>query len=163
MSPPEGTPDDVVLRPMRWWDTAAVHDLERDLFPRDPWSAQALWSELAGVPETRWYLVAVRDGDVVGYAGVLLSPPEADVQTLAVAAAAQHSGLGGRLLAALVAEARRRGCRSMMLEVGADNEAALQLYRRSGFQAVARRSRYYPDGTDALVMRLRLAGEDADG
>ncbi|HUW15916.1 MAG TPA: ribosomal protein S18-alanine N-acetyltransferase [Actinomycetes bacterium] len=155
--------DDVQLRPMRWWDAAPVHGLERQLFPRDPWSPEALWSELAGVPETRWYVVAVRGHDVVGYAGVLLSPPEADVQTLAVASNLQGGGLGGLLLAALVAEATHRGCRKLMLEVGADNKAARMLYERSGFEPVARRSRYYPDGSDALVMQRELAPEAAHG
>jgi ribosomal-protein-alanine N-acetyltransferase len=147
---------------MRWWDAAPVAALEQQLFPRDAWSPETVWSELAAVPETRWYVVAVAGAEVVGYAGLFVSPPEADVQTLAVSPRAQRTGLGGRLLDALVGEAERRGCRSIMLEVAADNEPARRLYRRAGFEAVSRRSRYYPDGTDALVLRRRLVAEADD-
>ena len=64
---------------------------------------------LEPVPETRHYLVAEQDGAVVGYAGLVCTGAQADVQTVAVAAGQQGRGLGGELLRALVAEARRRG------------------------------------------------------
>jgi ribosomal-protein-alanine acetyltransferase len=99
---------------------------------------------------------------VVGYAGVSLSPPEADVQTLAVAPEAQRAGVGARLLDSMVQHSFTRGCRSMLLEVAADNAPARLLYERDGFEVVARRSRYYPDGSDALVMRRALR-EASDG
>jgi ribosomal-protein-alanine N-acetyltransferase len=158
----------VRLRPMRWWDVEAVHALERSLFPHDAWSQELFWSELAGVPDSRWYVVAERGDDaagpaVVGYAGLFAVPPEADVQTVAVAAPEQGRGLGRRLLHALLGEARRRGCTSLVLEVAADNEPARALYAGEGFETLARRSRYYPDGTDALVMRRRLGEGDARG
>ena len=160
---------DVVLRPMRWWDIAAVHRIETNLFP-DPWSVEAFWSELAHVPATRYYLVAERAGaesagtdpagadSVVGYAGMVVAGHQADVQTLAVAPAHQRGGMGARLLDALLAEARRRGAAEVLLEVRAENTAAQALYARAGFERVAVRRGYYrPGGTDALVLRLRLA------
>jgi ribosomal-protein-alanine N-acetyltransferase len=151
------------LRPMRWWDLASVHVLEDRLFPTDAWSEAVLWSELAGVPDSRWYVVAVRGEQVVGYAGVSFTPPEADVQTLAVAPEAQREGVGARLLDAVVEHAVARGCRSMLLEVAAANDPARLLYERDGFEVIARRSRYYPDGSDALVMRRALRQEASGG
>lgn len=71
----------VALRPMREPDLDTVVPLEQELFAGDPpWSAEQFRSELAGVPETRWYVVAEDGGEVVGYAGLLLpgwpaSPP----------------------------------------------------------------------------------------
>jgi ribosomal-protein-alanine N-acetyltransferase len=141
---------------MRWWDIEAVHRLETDLFP-DPWSVTAFWSELAHVPETRHYVVAERAGAVVGYAGLVVSGHQADVQTLAVARECQGGGLGGVLLQELLDVARRRDAREVLLEVRADNVAAQALYARSGFERIAvRRGYYQPGGTDALVLRLRL-------
>lgn len=149
----------VRLRRMRWWDVDAVHRLETDLFP-DPWSVEAFWSELAHVPETRHYLVAEAGGNagsVVGYAGLVASGHQGDVQTLAVARDRQGGGLGARLLDALLAEARRRGVSEVLLEVRAENLAAQALYARAGFERIAVRRGYYrPGGTDALVLRLRL-------
>lgn len=151
-----GQREEVRVRAMRWWDVGRVHALEAVLFPRDAWTPELFWSELAGVPASRWYVVAEQGEVVVGYAGLFAVPPEADVQTVAVAPEAQGGGVGRRLLDELVAEARRRGCPALLLEVAADNERAQALYEADGFETIARRSRYYPDGTDALVMRRRL-------
>ena len=43
----------------------------------------------------------------------------------------------------------------MMLEVRSTSEDAIGMYEQCGFQAIATRSRYYPDGGDAVIMRLR--------
>ena len=148
--------EDVVLRPMRWWDLEAVHALETALFP-DPWSVETFWSELAGVPESRTFLVAEVGGAVVGYAGLAVAAHQADVQTIAVAPSSQGRGVGGRLLQALVDEAVSRGAYELLLEVRADNAPALALYARHGFERIAVRRGYYPPGgTDAVVMRRRL-------
>ena len=74
---------DAQLRPMRWWDIETVAELEDGLFPQNAWSAEAFWSELAQ-RESREYLVAEAGGALLGYAGLLLGPGEADVLTLLV-------------------------------------------------------------------------------
>lgn len=144
---------------MRWWDVEAVARIESDLFP-DPWSAEVFWSELAQVPDTRHYIVAEDAGVVVGYAGLLATGDQSDVQTLAVARDLQGTGLGARLLDALLAEARERRAREVLLEVRVENTAAQALYARAGFERIGSRSGYYrPGGTDAHVLRLRLRAE----
>jgi [ribosomal protein S18]-alanine N-acetyltransferase len=141
---------------MRWWNIDAVLPTERELFPDDPWSSRTFWSELAAVPDTRHYVVAETVGEVVGYAGLAAAGGQGDVQTLAVRRDQQGRGLGSRLLADLLAEARRRRVREVFLEVRADNTAAQALYERAGFAVISRRRSYYePSGTDALVMRVR--------
>jgi ribosomal-protein-alanine N-acetyltransferase len=146
----------VTLRPMRWWDIEAAHHIETALFP-DPWSVETFWSELAHVPETRHYLVAERDGQLVGYAGLVAVGRQSDVQTLAVAADVQGQGVGRLLLDALLADARRRDVGEVLLEVRAENMAAQALYAAAGFERIAvRRGYYQPGGTDALVLRLKL-------
>ena len=147
------------VRTMRWWDVEAVADLERELFAHDPWTVEQFWSELAHVPDTRWYAVHEDDSGVDGYVGLFAVPPEADVQTIAVAPRSQGRGLGRELLDALVVEAERRGCTQLFLEVRVDNEPAIALYERSGFEKQGRRTNYYGNGIDALVLRRRLAGD----
>ena len=143
---------------MRWWDIEPAHTVERELF-RDAWSQETFWSELAGVPETRYYVVAEGGAAIVGYAGLAVVGHQADIQTVAVAPAAQGTGLGGRLLDDLLAEARRRDAGEVLLEVRADNEPAQALYAGRGFERIAVRRGYYPpDGADAHVLRLRLRG-----
>ena len=149
-----GTP--VTIRPMTEADIPAVDALEKAMFPVDAWPTQMFYDEL-GQPETRSYYVAARpDGTVVGYAGLMCVLPIADVQTIAVAAAHEGAGIGSRLLAVLIDEAKDRGADDVLLEVRADNPRAQRLYRWFGFEQIHIRPRYYRDGADALIMRLEL-------
>jgi ribosomal-protein-alanine N-acetyltransferase len=149
------------LREMRWWDIEAVLGLERALFPEDAWSAGMFWSELAharGPRSTRRYLVAEEaGGGLAGYAGLAAAGDTGDVQTIGVLPAHRGTGLGARLLSALLDEAAARGCREVLLEVRVDNAPAQRLYRRFGFTPVGvRRGYYQPGNVDALVMRTAL-------
>lgn len=146
---------DIVVEPLRWWHLAEAAGMESALFPQDAWSLEQFWGELA--QPTRIYVGAWIGGRLAGYAGAFVLAPDSDVQTIAVRAEHQGLGIGGRLLAVLMADSAERGCRSMMLEVRAGNEPALALYERHGFGRVARRSAYYPDGEDALILRAPLA------
>lgn len=148
----------VTLRRMRWWDVERVLPLERELFPREPWSAELFWSELAGVPALRHYLVAADPaGELLGYAGLMTSGSAADVQTLAVRRQAQGRGVGAALLQALTAQAQQRGCAAVLLEVRTDNPGAQRFYERHGFERLSLRRGYYEGGrVDAVVMRRRL-------
>ena len=142
-----------VIRPMRWWDIAAVQALEEQLFPVDRWSVEQFWSELA--QPTRRYLVACEEDTITGYAGVFVLAPDADVQTIAVAPTAQGSGLGSRLLEHLLDIAADAGCHQLMLEVRSDNAPAIALYDRFEFERISSRTDYYGPSVDALIMRLR--------
>lgn len=143
-----------VLRRMRWWDIQAAHALELELFP-EPWSTDAFLSELAHVPDTRWYLLAQDEHGLLGYVGLRSVAPDADVQTLAVATRGQGRGLGGVLLDALLVEATSRGCTQVFLEVRGDNAAALALYASRGFVRTGLRRGYYGSDQDAVLMRRR--------
>ncbi len=149
----------VQLRGMRWWDVPAALAIEHKLFP-DPWSEATFWSELAGVPETRHYIVAESQDELVGYAGLFATRHTGDVQTLAVAEHRHGEGMGALLLTALLDEARRRGVGELLLEVRADNDAAARLYVRFGFERIGvRRGYYQPGRVDAVVMRRRMSGD----
>lgn len=144
------------IRAMHWTDLAAAHAIEQQAFGSGAWSLESFWSELAGVPDTRTYLVALDSaGSVAGYAGLAFAGSDADVQTIAVAATARRAGTGARLLAALVTEAARREAAWIHLEVSARNAAAIALYERFGFEPVRRRPDYYGPGNDAVIMRRR--------
>lgn len=132
-------------------DLPAVVELERVAFTDQPWSERTLAEELR--LDGRYYLVAVVDARVVGYAGLADFGVEAHVMTLAVHPDWRHGGIGGRLLAALLAEADTRGTTPVLLEVAVDNPVARRLYERAGFQPVGLRRGYYEvSGTDAVVM-----------
>jgi ribosomal-protein-alanine N-acetyltransferase len=153
----------VILRPMADVDLPAVAKLELELFGEEAWSADMLAGELAGKP-CRYYLVAADDGAIAGYAGMLApGGGQADVLTVGVAHARWGEGIGAALVERLLAEAGRRGCTEVFLEVRVDNDRAQRLYRRHGFDGVGiRRGYYQPSGTDALVMRRKITPAPAD-
>ena len=66
-------------------------------------------------------------------------------------------GAGRKLLNAVIENAGRQGCRSVILEVRSRNSAAVSLYRKAGFREIARRERYYANPEDdAVIMQLEL-------
>jgi [ribosomal protein S18]-alanine N-acetyltransferase len=147
----------VEFRPMTTADLDSVLALELDLFGEEAWSRQMMVGELGQQPDSRYYLVAEEDGQIVAYAGLLAAGAQGDVLTIAVATARWGEGIGSALLERLLTEADRRGCTEVFLEVRADNARAQRLYRRRGFADVGiRRAYYQPSGTDAIVMRLDL-------
>lgn len=160
----------VQLREADWRDLTTMAELESEIFTDDPWSEASMWAELAQRPR-RAYLVA-QEGEeagpgraLLGYAGLDLAGDVADVMTVAVAPRARGRGVGATLLSALHDLARDVGATSVMLEVRADNEAALRLYQTRNYAVVHTRKGYYRDPSggpalDALIMRKEL---DEDG
>lgn len=63
------------------------------------------------------------------------------VMSLAVLPGARDRGIGARLLAGAVEEARETGLRAVALDVAAENRRAIAFYRRHGFVEVDRRER----------------------
>ncbi len=138
---------------MRWWDIPAVHAIETSIFTTDPWSVEQFWSELS--QSTRRYFVAEIDGAIVGYAGSFVLTPEADVQTMGVAADQRGRGIGALLLTTLIEQAIQAQATQLILEVRSDNGAAIAMYQRFGFERISSRPNYYAPDVDALIMRLR--------
>jgi ribosomal-protein-alanine N-acetyltransferase len=136
------------LRPGTAADLAALTELEAELFGADAWTEQMLADELGTL------IVAETDGNLVGYATYRIAGDLADLTRLAVLSDHRRAGIGRALLQRLketAGEANR-----MLLEVSAENEAALKFYAAEGFVEIDRRQRYYRDGSDALVLRLPL-------
>ncbi|MDR1589422.1 MAG: ribosomal protein S18-alanine N-acetyltransferase [Oscillospiraceae bacterium] len=137
-------------------DVPSVLGIECGAFMR-PWSHDALLAETAR-PESRFALAA--DGDrVLGYAVTRCYPDWAELCCIAVAADARRRGVGSLLLADAEARAAERGAGRLLLEVHADNAAALAAYIGRGYVASGRRAGYYerPPG-DAILMELSLCG-----
>jgi ribosomal-protein-alanine N-acetyltransferase len=102
-------------------------------------------------------LVADHSGVIAGFAVASLVPPQAELESIAVAVARQRSGLGRLLFGGLLEELRRGGVREVALEVRASNRAALGFYRSLGFVQTGLRRGYYADPIeDAVLMALQL-------
>jgi ribosomal-protein-alanine N-acetyltransferase len=141
-----------MIEPAHPAHAAAMAAIHAEAFPKgQTWGPDAIALQL-GLPGT-FGLIAAEGGMVLARTAA----DEAEILTLAVAPSARRCGLGRALLDAARREASRRGARAMFLEVSGGNHAAQALYAAADFAEVGRRSRYYTDGTDALILRAALS------
>lgn len=116
------------------------------------WSLGLFMSELAR-EEGRIYLVAKVGSSVVGFAGLLFAGDDGHVTTLSVDPVWQRRRIGTRLMLVMARRAIEQGVHALTLEVRAENEPAIALYRRLGFAPAGVRKDYYAElGEDALIM-----------
>lgn len=148
----------VTIEPMALHHMAAVVAIEASSSP-SPWTEGLFRGEFEVPAASRTWLVALRGDQVIGFAGAMYVDDEAHIMNIAVDPALRRQGAGRRLLAALVAEATRRGARHLTLEVRTSNTAARHLYQQFGLAPAGMRRRYYPDGEDAMVLWVH----DIDG
>ena len=144
-----------MIRPATAADADAIAILEAECQGDDAWSATLVRDGVSGGLPTISYLVAEQDG-VVGYAVASYAGDIAELQRIGVAGDHRRRGLATALLDEVIAHAPSTGADRMLIEVRADNSGALGFYAAHGFVEIDRRSRYYRDGTDAVVMRLPL-------
>jgi ribosomal-protein-alanine N-acetyltransferase len=81
---------------------------------------------------------------------------EIHVLNVATRADRRRRGIARALMLELLGYAKEKNARHVLLEVRRSNRAAIALYRAVGFFAMGVRSRYYPDGEDAVEMVLQL-------
>ena len=97
---------------------------------------------------------------VAGFAMMRLLGDDAELMTIAVDPKFRGKGVGAALLHACFEDLRMTASRRMILEVAADNPAAIRLYDKLGFKKLSERQGYYarPDGqpATALVMARTL-------
>ncbi|MBX9895487.1 MAG: ribosomal protein S18-alanine N-acetyltransferase [Nitrosomonas sp.] len=143
------------IRVMHPTDLDRVILIEREIF-LFPWSPGNFSDSIdAG------YLCQVMEqaDTIVGYGIMMMSPDEAHILTLGIAANWQKKGLGKKLLQHLIQSARDMNAKSILLDVRESNLGAAQLYQQMGFQQIATRKGYYPamcGREDARVMQLLL-------
>ena len=63
----------------------------------------------------------------------------------------RNQGIGSALLKELLQDAKKEQVANITLEVKENNQSALHLYQKFGFQEVSKRENYY-HGTDGLLM-----------
>lgn len=138
-------------------DLPEIMKLETASFVNDAWPEETFKSELAA--KHTYYILALEDNTVVGYAGLSKLPgsDQADIQTIAVREDKRGSGIGKSLMDTLNLQATELGAKEIFLEVRADNTVAQKLYKLFGFKQIGTRKKYYqPDGVDAFIMKTDI-------
>jgi len=140
-------------------------DLERVIgiangLPQAPkWPREAFLKALdVEASVRRLAFVAERaSAEVIGLAVLSLTPPEAELETVAIASTAQRTGAGFELLKRAVEQLRALGIAEVVLEVRVSNTAAIGLYRKLGFRETGKRRSYYSDPIeDAILMQAEI-------
>lgn len=144
----------MILRSATLDDAPEIAAADRALFAVDAWSLPSVVGQISG--HGSFAVVAVSDGELLGYAMTMRADEVVDLQRIGVLPSHQRKGIARRLLAAAIDQARADGGDRMLLEVSSTNHVALAFYAAEGFVEMDRRRRYYRDGSDALVLGRSL-------
>jgi tRNA threonylcarbamoyl adenosine modification protein YeaZ/ribosomal-protein-alanine acetyltransferase len=141
------------LRPAVLADLPAIMLIENASFS-SPWPERSMRDEITRQRDSL-FLVAERDGEVVGYLGTWLYAGEAHICTVAVAPHCRRQGLAEIMLLELIRRAIARQIDYMILEYRITNLPAAGLYEKLGFAYIHTRKRYYADtNEDAQVAAI---------
>jgi GNAT superfamily N-acetyltransferase len=112
-------------------------------------------SAATGITDGEWLGIFLRDGDQRIVAGICGNTWGgcAEIRQFWVAEARRNQGLGTRLLGVAEQEARRRGCRQMLLMTFSFQ--APTFYAKHGFEVVAVVDDH-PQGHQNILLRKRL-------
>ena len=145
-------------------DLVRCAEIEAELFAGDsPWPLSAFVSEIRAPHNSYFAARQAAGGPVIGYAGISVlgraGAHECEVHTIAVDKAGRGSGYGRALLTKMLEVADSVDA-PVFLEVRTDNDPAIALYERNGFEIAGTRRNYYqPSGADAYTM-VRAARTD---
>lgn len=157
---PTGDSGELIIERMRRRDLGPIMSIENVSYPK-PWTVAVFESELEMARRgDRHYVVARRDGRLVGYAGLMFVVGDAHVTNIASSPRHHRTGVATRLLAELAWEAIDRDCQALTLEVRSSNTGAQALYRNFGFAPVGVRQKYYENVEDAIVMWCHDIADD---
>ena len=107
-------------------------------------------------------IVAEISGEVAGFAiGKVYWNGEAGIVTVDVLPSFRRQGIGRELLSRLEEALAPKGAERFVLQVAVDNEAAMALYKKAGYQTTSLLLEYYPSpkrlrGADAYLMVKHL-------
>lgn len=145
----------LTLTEFSWWHVAKAYEIDKQVFNASAWSLPTFWSEFT--QRNRYYLALVDEKkEIMGFGGIAFNGADADIQTMVIKPEFQKKGYGKQLLDALLQKVKENNSKRVFLEVVAENKPAISLYLSRKFEQIAKRSNYYPDGSDAVIMQLDL-------
>ena len=143
------------FRDMALSDVDSVMEIEPHIYSH-PWSRGNFVDSL-----NSGYSASILEcnGEIIGYALMMMVLDEAHLLNLSIAKAYQKQGLGRLLLENMIRIAQEKNAANMFLEVRTSNISAIALYENIGFNEMAIRRGYYPAPNgreDAVLMGLAL-------
>lgn len=144
----------IEIKRMDQTHVSQIAELERICFS-DPWSERSIGAELKN--RLSMWFVATEEETVLGYIGSQTVLDSSDVMNIAVHPDHRKKGIGEKLVLDLVHYLKEKDIKSLLLEVRVSNTAAINLYKKLGFQEIGRRRNYYHNPKeDAYILRKEL-------
>lgn len=145
---------EIEIRPMAKSDIGAVISIENEVFT-DPWPDEAFHEGLTFAEHQ--FIVAQRDSEVIGYAAYFVQMGEARITNIAVAPDYRRKSIAKKLINYILEIVGKTDCLYIFLDVRPSNQAAIDLYRKFGFEKAYIRPDYYESPPeDAMVMVRRI-------
>lgn len=142
------------IKKMTEKDVDFVFEISKEVFNKNSWSRALFINDLNDSNKDCY--VCLQDEKVVGFLNVLYTVDEMTILNIAVSKDYQRRGYGTALLKKCFENARNKKVFQVFLEVEEKNLAAIDLYKKFNFEILKMRKSYYPDGTNALEMILKL-------
>ena len=120
------------------------------------WKPSILKSELENTNSK--YIVAKENNIIVGFAGIILLPDDAEITNIVTKKNERKKGIGNLLLAKIIEMAKYER-NNISLEVNEKNVPAIKLYEKYGFEKVGIRKKYYNGIDNAIIMTRRITNE----
>ena len=155
----------MTIREMNFDDIAEIAEIEKQ-YSETPWDANGLFTYL--LRDDTIFLVAdsldfvPAEGEapedyydtphLLGYAGLLMVPYEADILNITVRPEARRQGIATKLLERLGALSEPKGVTVIHLEVRESNTPARTLYGKLGFTVDGIRKNYYERPRENAVL-----------
>ncbi len=147
----------MIIRKVKKEDFEQVYQIEQTCF-KDPYPRKHLEYEFFENP-INIILVAEADEKIVGFIDFMVTFNSATIVQIAVLPEYRKQKIATNLLIEM------ENCfpkdlddvvENVTLEVRKSNEAAINLYKKDGYEIIVEKKHYYPDGEDAIYMVKRI-------
>lgn len=122
-----------------------------------PWSENSLRMLTR---ESAVACVALEDGHVVAYGGMMTVLDEGQVTNIATHPRFRRRGYARAVTEALSDIGRQKGLDSIYLEVRRSNEGAIALYKSCGYLSIGERRGFYSNPTEDAILMKKALGEE---
>jgi [ribosomal protein S18]-alanine N-acetyltransferase len=147
-------PVDITIRTIDKRDIDAVCALETESRSVS-WSREGITEGIASAQD--FALVAVdKLGTYCGYIIARYVCDECEIDALAVHPEFRRNGIARQLIQSIIDRCAKKGGKTVVLDVRSKNIPAIALYTGLGFVPHGKRTAYYGDGDDAVLMTLAI-------
>ena len=94
--------------------------------------------------------------EIIGYFVATVTFDTSDLLNICIHPLQQGLGLGQQLFQNFVKQVNTQGVTQVFIEVRESNQSALLFYQKLGFDEIDQRKKYYSNGENAKILRLKI-------